>query len=398
MRHGFFAHTKDGTITIRVVCAILFLLFSFCWLYWFQADVLAVAQHGLSGGKTHYSRLFGALIITGVLMLLQLIVYAIVRLARRTHAMTYLPSFLLLAFLSSLSHPFRWGAWLWAGPLVLVLWIGVVILSRKMLPFNHDEKLNTGLLSRRSWVNVVQMAVMMLMVAAVANTNAVDHFKAHAEVALMEGDADEALRVGSRSLESDASLTMLRMAALSQRGQLGERLFEYPVTGSSRDMLPLPGSRSQLLLMPDTLLWNLFGVHPDSIVARAEAQGHAAGIFGGHLSVSQYLDSLAADTLATPAYRDYQLAGLLIDRQLDAFAACLPSYYAIDTASLPRHYREALVLYQQRCDTSYIYKDSTMLLRWHDYLRYHSAYSRKSERIIRSEEDFRDTYWYYYYQ
>ena len=39
-----------------------------------------------------------------------------------------------------------------------------------------------------------------------------------------------------------------------------------------------------------------------------------------------------------------------------------------------------------------------MLLRWHDYLRYHSAYSRKSERIIRSEEDFRDTYWYYYYQ
>ena len=398
MRHGFSSQRKDGTITVRVVCAILFLLFSFCWLYWFQADMMAVTQHGLSGGKTHYSRMFGALIITGVLMLLQLIVYAIVHLARRTHALTYLPSFLLLAFLSSVSHPFRWGAWLWVGPLVLVVWVGVVILSRKMLPFNHDEKLNAGLLSRRTWVNVVQMAVMMLMVAAVANTNAVAHFKAHAEVALMEGDADEVLRVGSRSLETDASLTMLRMAALSKRGQLGERLFEYPVAGGSRDMLPLQGSKSQLTLMPDTLLWNLFGVHPDSIAARAESCGRAGGIFGGRLSVSQYLDSLAADSLATPAYRDYQLAGMLIDRKLDAFVACLPHYYAVAAGSLPRHYREALMLYQQRCDTSYIYKDSIMLLRWQDWLHYDSVYPRKAERRIRSEEDFRSTYWYYYYQ
>ena len=111
-------HNKNnGDITIRVVCAVVFLLFTFCWLFFFQADMLAVAQHGLSHGVTHYNRIVGAIIITAVLFLVHLLVFALIRLSRRTHALTYLPSFLLLAFVSGLSSPFSWGAWLWAAPL-----------------------------------------------------------------------------------------------------------------------------------------------------------------------------------------------------------------------------------------------------------------------------------------
>ena len=110
----------DGTITTRVVCAILFLTFTFAWLFWFQADILAVAQHGLSGGKTHYDRTVGAVITTAVLFLLQLLIYALTRLHQHAHALTYLPSMLLLAFMSSISHPFSWGAWPWVGPILLV--------------------------------------------------------------------------------------------------------------------------------------------------------------------------------------------------------------------------------------------------------------------------------------
>ena len=396
MKQNYYVRKTDGTITIRVVCAVVFLFFSFSWLYWFQADILAVAQHGLSGGKTHYSRLWGALIITGVLFVLHLIVYAFTRLARRTHALTYLPSFLLLSFISSVSCPFHWGAWLWVAPLVLVLWVGCVILAKKVYPFSGDNNQPVGLFSRRMWLNMLQMVAMMLGVAVVSNTNAVSHFKAHAEIALTKGDIDEALRVGKRSLETDESLTMLRIFALAQQGQLGSRLFEYPVVGTSRDMLPLLGSKGQFSLLSDTLLWDFFGVLPEIIAFRTYNLGQPLALSGSMISIDQYLDSLEHDTLATAAFRDYRLTGRLIDRRLDSFVISLPRCYPLCADSLPRHYREALMLYQQRFDTTFVYSDSLMLLRWHEYARYDTLYSQRVERKLRSEDDFRGTYWYYF--
>lgn len=391
----------EGTITIRVMCALLFLLFTFCWLYFFQGDMLAVAQHGLSGGKTHYDVTIGALIITAVLFVLHLLVYAFTRLSRASHALTYLPSFLLLAFVSTVSYPFRWGAWLWAGPLVLILWGLTAWLARKLPPLVGIGRDN-GLFSRCAWINYLLMAVMMMIVTGLSNTNGVAHHTAHAESALMRGDTDEALRAGEKSLETDENLTMLRVLALSQRGELGDRLFEYALAGSSADLLPLRESHSRLMLMADTIVWDFFGLRPDSI------RQYGAQV----LNVSQYLDSLACDTthiltadssatvplVNKAALRDYRLAGQLIDRQIDAFVLSLPDHYALDADSLPRHYREALVLYQQRRDTLFAYSDSLMLLRWHDFCRYDSLYPQKSERRIRSEEDFRGTYWYYFFE
>lgn len=378
---------NERAITLRVVCAFAFLLFTFFWLYFFQGDILAVAQHELSGGKTHYNRTIGAIIVTVVLFGLHLLVFVLTRLTRRTHALTYLPSMLLLAFVSSISVPFRWGAWLWAAPLVLLLWGGAVWLSKQLLPIGEamENRNRLQLFSRVTWINMLQLAFMMIGVAAVSNTNAVQHFRAHVEVALMEDNVDEALRTGSCSLETDESLTMLRIFALSQKGQLADHLFEYTISGTSADMLPMKGSKGQLMLMTDTLLWQHFGVSPDSMMST-------------HLSVAQYLDSLECDTLATPAWRDYKLMGQLIDRRLDTFVVCLPRYYKMEADSLPRHYREALVLYQQAVDTSFIYSDSLMLSSWYDFHINDSIYPKVTERRIRTEGQFRGTYWYYYFQ
>jgi len=384
--YHFGSGRRDGTITLRMVCAVVFLLFTFCWLYFFQGDMLAVAQHGLSSGKTHYNNAVGAVVCTSVLFALHLLVFALTRLKRLTHALTYLPSMLLLAFVSSISSPFRWGAWLWAAPLVLLLWGAAVWMSKQLLPIGAvDNRAKQFFFSREMWINMLQMAVMMMGVAAVSNTNAVQHFKARAEVALMEGDAEKALLAGARSWETDESLTMLRTFALSQKGQLADRLFEYAVSGTSADMLPLQGSKSTLMLMPDSLLWQHFGVSPDSI-------------FATRPSVANYLDSLEADTLATTAWHDYKLMGQLIDRRIDAFATSLPHYYKMDADSLSRHYREALVLYQQTVDTSFVYSDSLMLRRWNEFHANDSIYPKPSERRIRTEEQFRGTYWYYYFQ
>ena len=324
-------HKKNGTIAVRAMCAIIFLAFTFLWLYEFQADVLAVGQHVLSGGQTHYDRTVGAVIITLVLQLLQLGVYYVTRLARRTHALTYLPSMLLLTIMSdvppTIDQHFSFGAWAWIVPVVLVVWAVAVWLARNVLPFENDDKQPTGIFSQRMWLNLLQMVGMMLVVALVGNSNAVFHFTAHAEASLLKGDAAEALRVGERSLETDENLTMLRIYALGTRGELGERLFCYPLAGTSVDMLPMKGSNARLRLLPMDSIWKSFGARPVYKITTA-----------------QYLHALTVDSVAHPMAADYILTGMLIDRRLDAFARTLPAYYP-DSLPMPRFYREAMELH-----------------------------------------------------
>ena len=322
---------QNAPATVHVVCAAVFFLFSFLWLYEFQADVLAVAQHVLSQGQTHYDRTVGAVLITVVLMLLQLCVFAITRLSRRTHALTYFPSMLLLAVISDvpsdIDRHFSFGVWAWLIPVLLIVWGGVVWLAKHVLPFENDGKTPTGAFSRRMWINLLQMVSMMMIVAFVGNTNAVFHFTAHAETALLRNDAEEATQVGKQSEETDECLSMLRIHALARQGLLAEQLFDYPLKGNSADMLPLKGSRSRLRLLPADSLWKAFGCRP---------------VYP--MTTQFYLSALERDTVVHPMVADYVLCGLLIDRQLDGFAEALPRYYDVQEDSLPRHYREALSL------------------------------------------------------
>ena len=183
---------NDSAFTLKVMCAVVFVVFCFFWLYFFQGDLLAVAQHVLSGGKTHYSRFIGSVLITVVLWLLQLVAYGFIRLNKRTHALTYLPSMLALAMISSVNEDidqgFSFGVWLWLFPLLLVLWIGMAWAFRFFQ--GYESQAYSGLFSRRMWINMVLMVVMMVGVALAGNINAVFHYRAHAETDLLEGDYD----------------------------------------------------------------------------------------------------------------------------------------------------------------------------------------------------------------
>ena len=372
---------KNGTIVTQTVCAVLFTVFSFLWLYWFQADVLYVAQHVLSRGHTHYNRLVGALLIIGVLMFLQQIVMAVVRLRRRTHALTYFPSMLVLAYITDVEQALQHGfsRWTWLLPVLLVLWGGMVWLAKQMMPFDV-EKQPTGLLSRRVWINTLLMALMMLGVAALANTHAVFHFRAHAEVALLHNDFDEALRVGRRSHETDASLTMLRAYALARQGLMGERLFEYPVAGKGKDLMPFADSSSKLLVMKADSLYRCCGAMPVGVK-----------------TAKRYFYLLEKDSLATKAVADYRLCGMLIDRKIDEFARTITRYYGIGDA-LPRHYREALTLYTHlRSQPVAVYKHAVLDEDWADMQKLKSKYPDEKERKNRVAERYFGSYWYYYF-
>ena len=380
-------HKNSSTIAIRLMCAIVFLSFSFVWLYCFQADVLAAAQHVLSKGLTTYKPFVGAVIITLVLQTLQLIVYTLTRLRQRSHALTYLPSMLALAVItdvnSDIDDHYTLGALWWILPLVIALWLLLVSVAR-MLQSVEPEADSNGLFSRAMWINMLTMALLIIGVVALSNSNAVFHYRMRAETRLLNGDYEGALQMGVKSLESDADLQMIRMYALSRTGELGERLFAYPVSGHSETMLPVEG-KSKFVMYPSDSLYKFLGARPK-----------------GEMTTARYLELMQRrDSTVDHRIADYQLCGLLIDKRIDDFVRQLRRYYSegdtLDIECLPRHYREAMTLYTHlRSRPVLVYHNSVMDEDWKNLQELEAQYPDLTERKGKVEEQYHDTYWYYY--
>lgn len=373
-------NTKNSTATIRVVCAIIFCLFTFVYLHFYQADILAMAQHVLSGGATHYDRLIGSVLITITLLLLQIGVFVVSRLDKKFHALTFFPSLLILAVITDVGRNidirFSFGAWCWVFPFLLLLWGGVAYVLRKCQLY--EEVGSGGLFSRDMWINMSMMTVMFFLVGVVSNDNAVFHYRMRAEHCLLDGDYEGALNAGRKSLETDSSLTMIRMYALARQGRLGEELFTYPVVGSRNDILPdTLGARC--MMYPNDSIYNYLGGKPS-----------------GRIGAMKYLKGMTRLGLASEAAKDYILCGHLIDRNLDAFAQALPEYYDVND-SLPKHYREALTLYTHlRSNPCVIYHNSVMDTDFEDLQNLEKQYHTRAEREVAVNKQYAGTYWWYY--
>ena len=378
---GTLTNLKDNSL-VRWTCAIVFMLFSFLWFYGFEADVLAAFQHVVSEGRTEYHPLLGAVLITLALQALQLLVHALLRLTNRGHALTYFPSMLALALISAIStdiaESYDWGFWWILVPLVLAGWVFVCLVVRYIQNVEPDKHLMV-FLSRPMWINMLVLSVMMVMVAAVSNTNAVFHYRMKAEACLLRGDYEGALDAGWESLESDADLQMIRMYAMARRGELGQRLFHYPIVGGSSMMLPTSGATS-FVRYPVDSLYRSFGARP----AR-------------QMLPTTYLKALPATSMS----KDYQLCGLLIDRKLDDFVSLLLSSSSsgdsLDTARLPLHYREALTLYNHlRRHPVLIYRNPVMEEDFRNLQELERKYPDATERQGKVEDLYGLTYYYYY--
>lgn len=373
---------KDSsTIIIRMMCAIVFVLFTWGWLYFFQADALAMTQHVMSGGLTHYNRLVGAIIITAVLMILQYIVNGVTKLNKRFHALTYVPSMLLLALLTDVSQTIDKGISLSRSfglvAFFAVAWVVLIFFVRQYEKV--VKEFHIPFFSRSMWLNMLMMVVMITCVAWIGNTNAVFQYRMKVEGHLMRGEYLQARKVGLKSLESDADLMMLRMYALARCNELGEHLFEYPITGNSSQILPTSG-KTKMLLCPTDSIYKFMGARP-AVPMEPER----------YLAMLQRRDSVNHIAIA-----DYLLCGYLIDKQLDRFAQEISHYYPLN-AQLPKHYREALTLYtHSRSNPSVVYRVPEVEENYANYQELKKQYRDPMEQKTRVSEEYRGTYWYFY--
>ncbi|MDE5998796.1 MAG: hypothetical protein K2H04_01800, partial [Bacteroidaceae bacterium] len=310
------------------------MLFSFCYLFYLQGEILAEAQFVYSKGLNSYHLLMGAIIITVILQLVQWVVSKLSQLPERWYALSYIPSALLLTILTDIDRGtiqhFSFGAWTWIAPLVIVGYVLLVMVVRWHQSSNEGHFVS---IKSKIYPDFIILFTLMLLVGWIPQSTDVYHYELKAERLILEKDYEGATKVGERSLRTSARLTQLRMYALSQLGQLPERIFEFPQYDASAGLLDVTDTLSTYRFSPQSICF------------------HLGALCGSNVrSTDRFYQLVLNDSIRNQHTIDYYLCSLLLDKKLDDFGKQLKRYYLQnDTVSgeavrLPKAYSEALLL------------------------------------------------------
>ena len=376
--------SKDSTATLKVVCAILFIAFTFHYIYTFQGDLLGMMQYAWSDGKTRYNREIGFGIIMAVALLLSFTTAFLTRLPQRFSSLIYFPAFLCMGLLTAVGQEGTQVTtsmvWLIAAPVLFVLYIVLLRGVQSFKPFLIPLR-STTFLSQPWWTNLMVMTAMMLLTNAMGNSSRNLHTRLEVERLCREQRWQDALDTGIPSYDRDSSMTMLRAMALARQGLLGEHLFNYDVHGGSRALWQQKDNSACFLLGSPYILWQTIGVVP-----RNTSEPVA------HFMKKQIRRHAIAD-----CGKDYLLCAYLLDKDLSSFARELPKHYALND-SLPKHYQEAYVLYAEKMSLTDSIVSSAVKADYADFLTTMRSKKNPTHRQSAIREAYFGTYWYYYYR
>ncbi len=375
---------KDSTTTVKVACAIIFIIFVVSYVFSFQGDLLTMMQNVWAKGQTHYHRGVGVSIITLILSIIAFVVSLLTRLPQRAHSLIYFPSFLLLGLLTAIhvsGDSVRTSIpWLAVAVLLLLAYIFTVRQLRNYIAFLYPLQ-STAFLSYPWWTNILILVCMMCMTFAMGNTDRTLHTRLKVERLCHKKQWTEALATGFPQYDNDSSLTMLRALALANTNELGDKLFNYEITGNSLSLTPHQDNSVVFLLGEDKMLWNTIGLVPRD----------------KNEPLVKFLQRELGRGTVNPVAKDYLLCSYLLDRDLKAFAKALPKYYSIGD-SLPIHYAEACALYCEKYKVNDTLATQAMQADYADFLDVMRAQQSPILREAAIRKDYFGTYWYYYYK
>lgn len=372
-------NSNSNNLYVRILCAILFYTFVFIYLYIYQQDLLMLTQHLCSGGTTQYHPIIGTSTIIIVLALLQFGVGRLLRSFSILYALSYVPSFIVLAALTGIqlqANGYTFGVWPYMLPIGLTLYALIIhILMRINIEtksmFHYTQQ--TIIIS-----NTLILLVGFLFTGLTSNSSAALHTQLKVERLISQKQYDEALDVLKQANDNSPSLTMLTAYTLSLKGQLPEKFFTYAVAKGAQNLTP-DSLNTRMAFYPEGRLFQHIGVYTKQ-----------------RMGTQRYLDYLYRHNLGKRPFTDYYLMALLLDKKIDAFVALLPTLYDVH-GPLPTHYREALLLYTHlRTNPSIIFHSNVMDADFQDFQTLESKYLDPKVRRNAMRDTYGNTYWYYY--
>lgn len=386
--------TKDSTTTVYVVSAIVFLLFVFCFVTYFQATLLSWAQYVWSDGTTSFQPFIGGIIFSVVLLIISLGIKVNFRLPPFLSSLCYFPSLFILGVLTSVEPEGAKGAtvghWAWISVIVFIIYF---LILKFLEPLTDIKSRWSGFIEVLV-INVFMQLSQIGICCCISNTHRLLHNQLNVERAIAEGDYDRALEIGSNDTDASASLTMFRAFALSNKGELGERLFEYELAGSSQTLLPASDTiiRSNHITS-DTV--SLFSFTDDRVFWK-----HLGAVPAGKVrDVRLFLRNVEAKGINTAVVSDYILTSYLLDGDLNGFAMEVSHRFNPESLdSLPKHYREALILYSHTHSNRVLtYSEEVLDADYQDLTQLSRAkYKNAITRMATIRNTYNGTYWYYY--
>ena len=366
---------------VRIVCAVVFVIFAFTFLSIFQAPLLEVAYDITATGKLQYDENITAAIITFALLLVTLWLNKFAKFSREWEAMAYLPACVLLAFFTDIDRTiytggeFSWS-WVWIALVVLFVYAFASWVLKRVL-FMRIKDI-TRATNRIMWRNLLLLSILFSFTGFLSNCD--ENFKHEAMVYhyVKKGDYDKAQRVALRSFAASQELTAGRAYLLAHEGVLGEKLFTYPQYFGVAGLLPREELTSPLSA---AMVYDFLKVKPQK----------------GEETIKFLERALSVDTAAV-AVKDYYLSALLLDKRLEEFADSLPRFYNVaDTVNLPAHYKEAMLLCSKLFpDKELSFGDATLEKKYAELLKIEQEHQDILVRSNYVRKSFGNTYWWYY--
>lgn len=386
------------------------------FLYFIQGDLLAEAQYVYSNGLTTYSILFGAIILTVVLLIVSRVMNILFHYPSELYVLSYLPSFLLLSVITSVNidafRDFTFGEWIWVFPLVLVVYFILILLIIPKLE-HFKRKSSNNYFTKLIWKNSLIFLLLSLLTASVSNTNNVIYYELKAERLILNGKYDDVLEVGAKSLETSRRLTELRMYALAKTGRLCDDLFDYPQYYGVDGLLDISDTTESYYRFSSKNICKSMGAYCYTSI---KSSGRYLQLMKEKFSIvdDSVLDTLSNDSLIGNLCKkcyirnkkiidSYYLAYLLLDKNLDGVLRYFDNKYVFGD-SLPQAVKEALLLSKSFefkdsliSDTCYYsLADTATVVKFIDYKLVSDTINDSTERRNRLRRKFGDTFWWYY--
>lgn len=372
---------------ISLVCGIIFASFSFVYLYLFQGELLKSLYSTLSNSENTYSPFWGAVIITLILLILQWSINLFTKFRDCWLATSYFPSYLFLAFITcvhraeddlfafSLHLTHHW----WLFLVALLIYGFIVWLYRKEFKlFASPKSLSAQLIP-----NLVTLILYSYMTGSIGNSHIVFHHELQVAKCIRQGEYEEALEVGKKSLQNSQTLSALRAYSLSHIDSLGQCLFRYPQNYASKGLF-MDEEKGKVSTLTNEQIEQYLGGIP-----RKKDE-----------SIIDYLQTLSStDSLSHTKVQAYYLCALLLEKDLETFHQTLLREYPTDDFTLPLHYQEAVCLYQQitgKESPLATHCSQWIQARYQAFIELQKTHPDLIPQRNYTRRKFGDTYWWYY--